>query len=121
MRTNLTLKQISKTSVLEDTIDKNTEKIEKRLKKLKGETAHLSIHIEKNPHKEQYYCWMNLYLPSKEIFVKEKLDSLLGCLSKTFLSLIKQVDKYKHRVEKHLLKKKRNSKPVNMLDNEIEV
>jgi len=106
MRTDLTLKNVQKTSVLEEAIKKNMNKVEKRLKKLKGDSAHLSIHIEKNPHKEQYFCWMNLYLASKEIFVKEKLDSMLGCVTKAFLSLIKQIDKYKYKVERHLVKKR---------------
>ena len=107
MRTELTIKNINRTEILEKTVDANADKVVKRLKRLKEESSHLSVHIEKNPHKEQYYCWLNLYLPSKVVHIKETANTLTKSLSKAFNALLIQIDKYKYKVERHLQKQRK--------------
>ncbi|MCM8824443.1 MAG: HPF/RaiA family ribosome-associated protein [Candidatus Omnitrophica bacterium] len=106
MRLDISLKNMERTPLLDNVIDKNIAKVERRLKIFSSEEAiHLSLHLEKNPHREEYFCWINMYLPFKVINVRSKFPSLTGVINDSFLALLKQMDKFKHRLETHLRKK----------------
>lgn len=105
MRTEISLKNINRTESLVQAIEDDADKVAGRLRRLKEESSHLSVHVEKNPHKEQYYCWLNLYLPSKVIHVRETMSTLSKATTKAFHALLIQVDKYKYKVERHLQKR----------------
>jgi len=110
MRTELSLKHINRTESLAQDILSDAEKVAGRLRHLKEESSHLSVHIEKNPHKDQYYCWLNLYLPSKVIHVRETMSTLSKATTKAFHSMLIQVDKYKCKIERHLQKSSRKKR-----------
>jgi len=106
MRVDVSFKNMEKSEYLEDIINKDVEKIKKRIKMFKSEDpVHLSLHLEKNPHKEQYSVAVNLYLPRKVLKAEEKYGSVVLAINKSFLALIKQLDKYKALLERHLRKK----------------
>ncbi|MCM8773132.1 MAG: HPF/RaiA family ribosome-associated protein [Candidatus Omnitrophica bacterium] len=106
MRLDISLKNMERTPLLDNVIEKNIAKVERRLKIFRSEEAiHLSLHLEKNPHREEYFCWINMYLPFKVINVRSKLSSLTGVINDSFSALLKQMDKFKHRLETHLQKK----------------
>ncbi len=110
MRTEMTLKKVVRNELFDETVAMNEEKVEKRLKRLKEESAHLSIHVEKNPHKEEFYCGLNLFLPSKVIHIQERYHTLEGCVTDSFSRLLIQIDKYKHKIERHLQKRARDKR-----------
>jgi len=106
LQIDISFKNFKKSEILSTTIEKDIKKIEKRLKLFKKEVPiHLSLHIEKNPHKEEYFSWVNLYLPFKVLHAKESAKTSVSSINKVFKALIKQIDKFKHRLEKHLRKK----------------
>ncbi|HEC70034.1 MAG TPA: hypothetical protein ENI31_07120 [Candidatus Omnitrophica bacterium] len=106
MRVDVSFKNMEKSEYLEDIINKDVEKIKKRVKMFKNEDPiHLSLHLEKNPHKERYSVSANLYLPRKVLKAEERYESAVLAINKTFLALIKQLDKYKALLERHLRKK----------------
>ncbi|MCD6539105.1 MAG: HPF/RaiA family ribosome-associated protein [Candidatus Omnitrophica bacterium] len=106
MRVDVSFKNMEKSEYLEDIISKDVEKIKKRIRMFKSEDpVHLSLHLEKNPHKEQYSVAVNLYLPRKVLKAEEKYESVVLAINKSFLALIKQLDKHKALLERHLRKK----------------
>lgn len=106
MRVDVSFKNLEKSEVLERTIEKNVEKVKRRVKLFKNEDPiHMALHLEKNPHKEQYICRVNLYLPFKVLKAQHTSTNTFGALNTTFSALLKQLDKLKHKLETHLRKK----------------
>ncbi len=106
MRIDVAFKNLEKSELLEGVIRKNIEKIEKRVKLFKKEVPiHLSFHLEKNPHKTQYFCWVNLYLPFKVLRAQSSKNDVESLINEVFSALCKQVEKFKYKLERHLRKK----------------
>lgn len=106
MRVDVSFKHLERSPLLDNVVDKNLQKIERRVKIFKdNDVVHLSLHLEKNPHRDEYLCWTNIYLPSKVIKGQSKSGTAQHAMNDCFAALIKQLDKFKHRLESHLRKK----------------
>ncbi len=106
MRIDISLKHLDKSPILEEVIEKDIKKIERRLKIFKTDDAiHLSLHLEKNPHRDEYFCWINMYLPSKVLKAQSRKNDVPLAINDAFNALLKQLDKLKYRLERHLRKK----------------
>jgi ribosomal subunit interface protein len=115
MRVDVSLKYLEHSEFIDNVLEKNLKKIERRIKMFKKDDAiHVSIHLEKNPHKEQYFCRTQIYLPSKVLRVEEKGDNFSLAINKAFLSLLKQLDKFKHKLEGHLRRRKKERVSVEL-------
>ncbi len=107
MREDFLIKNFPRSPILEEEFNSQKEKIFDFFKKIRNtEALHISCHMEKNPHKEEYFCWINFYLPRKVLHVKEKGSDALVSLKKAFNTLKNNVRKYKEKY----LRKKRNAK-----------
>lgn len=106
MRVDVSFKHLEKSSILESVIDKNIRRVERRIKIFKSDEAiHLSFHLEKNPHRDEYFCWINMYMPFKVLKAYNRMISSSAAINGSFAALIKQLDKFKYRLERHLRKK----------------
>ncbi|MBD3264744.1 MAG: hypothetical protein GF375_06550 [Candidatus Omnitrophica bacterium] len=109
MRVDVSFKYLEQSDFISNILENNLKKIERRLKifRKKGDPVHLSLHIEKNPHKEQYFCRSCLYLPSNKVLVAdEKGRKASIAINKAFSALSRQLVKVKYKMEKHLQKRK---------------
>lgn len=107
MRIDVSFKNMKSSDYLENIIAKDVEKVKKKTKMFKNEeVVHLSLHLERNPHREEYLAWATLYLPKKVLKSQSSSDSLPSAINKTFLGLLRQVDKYKILIERHLQKRR---------------
>lgn len=105
MRTDVSFKYVERSKIVDAVLDKNFKKIERRVKIFRRDAPiHISVHIEKNPHREQYFCSTHIYLPSKLIKVDEKGLKIETVINKSFAAVSKQLDKIKYKVERHLQK-----------------
>lgn len=102
MRIDVSFKYLKKSEFIDNVLDNSFKKIERRVKMFrKGDPIHISVHLEKNPHKEQYFCRSHLYLPSSKVLaVDEKGSNASLAINKTFSALSKQLDKEKHKWQK---------------------
>lgn len=118
MRVDVSLKYLEKSEFIDNILDKNVKKIERRIKLFhKDVPIHLSVHVEKNPHREQYFCRNHIYLPSKLIKAEERGNNISLAVNRAFSALSKQLDKLKYKVEKHLQRHKKESlEPEETLD-----
>ena len=106
MRVDASFKHFQRSDIIDDIIDKNIKKVERRIKLFKTDEAiHLSLHTEKNPHKDDYFCWINMYMPSKVLKAQNRKPSVSAAINDSFAALIKQLDKFKYKLERHLRKK----------------
>lgn len=102
MRIDISFKYMKKSGFINKVLDNNFKKIERRVKIFKGnDPIHISVHLEKNPHKEQYFCRSHIYLPSSKVLaVDEKGAKASIAINKTFAALSRQLDKEKHKWQK---------------------
>jgi len=106
MRVDVSFKYLEKSPFLESIIEKNIKKIERRIRLFKSDDAiHISLHLENNPHKNDYLCWINMYLPFKALKAKARKSSLSSVINDCFSAVLRQLDRFKHRLERHLRKK----------------
>ena len=97
MKIDISFKNLSKSNLIDEILEKNLSKIEKRLKNFDKDLVHISIHLEKNPNHNEYFCNTCIYLPSKVIKAQTKELDLIKCIDKNFLNLIRQFDKLKSK------------------------
>jgi len=106
MRVDVSYKNLEKSEFLENVLDKDIEKIERRVQMFrKDDPIHVAVHIEKSPHREEYTCSAHIYLPQHVLRAGEKDKRASSAINSTFSALSKQLDKLKYKVEKHLQKK----------------
>jgi ribosomal subunit interface protein len=101
MRFEVSFKYLESSEFIENILENNFRKIERRLKLFRrNDPIHISLHLEKNPHKEQYFCRSHIYLPSSKVLVAdEKGSNASFAINKSFAALTKQLDKEKHKWE----------------------
>lgn len=103
MKIDVSFKYLENSGFVEGVLEKDIAKIEKRIKLFrKGDPIHLSVHIEKNPHREQYFCRSHIYLPSRVIKAEGRSEKLSQAINKNFSALSKQLDKVKYKIDRHL-------------------
>lgn len=103
MRVDVSFKNLEKSEFLDNVLDHDLEKIEKRVKLFRKDSPiHIVVHLEKSPHREEYMCSAHIYLPQHVLRADEKKDSAPLAINKTFAALSKQLDKLKHKIETHL-------------------
>ena len=101
MRIDVSCKYMERSDYVDTVLDKNFKKIERRVKIFhRDDPIHISVHLEKNPHREQYFCRTQVYLPARVVVAHEKGLTSSTAINKTFSALSKQLDKVKHRVER---------------------
>jgi ribosomal subunit interface protein len=101
MRIDVSFKYLKKSQFIKNVLENNFKKLERRVKIFKkDDPIHISVHIEKNPHKEQFFCRSHVYLPTSKVLVAdEKGGNSSLAINKSFSALKKQLDKEKHKWE----------------------
>lgn len=103
MRADVSFKYLERSGFIDNVVENNLGKIERRINKIfkHDDPIHISLHVEKNPHREQFFCRSHIYLPSSKVLVAaEKGTNASLVINKTFAALIRQVDKEKHKWER---------------------
>lgn len=98
MRDDFLIKNFPKSDVLLDEFQTQKEKLFRMVHNTRFESSvHFNGHMEKNPHKEEYYCWLNFYFPGKVFHVKQKGSDAYTALKNASGKLSFIVKKYKHK------------------------
>lgn len=114
MRVDVSCKYLDKSSIIEEAIEKNIKKIERRVKIFhRDDSIHVSVHLEKNPNKERYSCRLQVYLPQHTLTADEGGNTPSKAIRLSFAAVNKQFDKLKYKIETHL--RKNNREKVGML------
>ena len=110
MRVDVSYKRMESSKYLDEIIDKDVAKIKKRMHILKSdEPVHLSMHLEKNPHREEYLSWATLYMPRRVLKVQQKGADAAVAINKVSQALLRQINKYKTKFERHLQKRAKSA------------
>lgn len=99
MRVDVSFKYLKKSDFITNVLENNFRKMKRRIQIFSREDPiHMSVHIEKNPHKEQFFCRSHIYLPTSKVLVADEKagDSSLA-INKAFSALSRQLDKEKNK------------------------
>ncbi len=99
MRVDVSFKYFEKSDYIDNVLENNFKKLKRRIQIFRrDDPIHISVHVEKNPHKEQFFCRSHLYLPtSKVLIVDEKAGNSSLAINKAFSALSKQLNKEKYK------------------------
>jgi len=98
MRDDFLIKNFPKNEILLDEFQTQKDKLLRMVRNKKAEeVAHLNGHMEKNPHKEEYYCWLNFYIPRKVFHVRERGADAFTSLKNASGKLSRMVTKHKDK------------------------
>ena len=102
MRVDVSFKYLEKSDFINNVLENNFKKMRRRIQIFRrNDPIHISVHIEKNPHKEQFFCRSHLYLPTSKVLVAdEKARNSSLAINKAFSALSKQLDKEKYKWQK---------------------
>ena len=108
MRVEVSFKYLERSDYIETILANDLRKIERRIKIFKkDDPVHVSVHIEKNPKKEQYFCRSHIYLPASKVLVADEKGKKAGeAINKAFSALTKQLDKAKYKLERRLARRR---------------
>ena len=105
MRVDVSFKNLENSEFIQNVLDKDLEKIERRVQIFRKEDPiHVAVTLEKSSHREEYTCNAHIYLPQHVLKAGEKDKRASSAINSTFSALSKQLDKLKHKVERHLQK-----------------
>jgi len=112
MRIEVSLKYLKKSDFIDNVLENNFKKLKRRIQIFRrDDPIHISVHIEKNPHKEQFFCRSHVYLPSSKVLIAdEKGQNLSIVTNKAFAALAKQLDKEKHKWQNQRRKSRKKPK-----------
>ncbi len=99
MRVDVSFKYFEKSDYIDNVLENNFKKLKRRIQIFRrDDPIHISVHVEKNPHKEQFFCRSHLYLPtSKVLIADEKAGNSSLAINKAFSALSKQLNKEKYK------------------------
>lgn len=109
MRVDVSFKYLKKSDFIDNVLKNNFKKMKRRIQIFRrNDPIHISVHIEKNPHKNQFFCRSHLYLPTSKVLVADEKarDSSLA-INKAFSALTRQLDKEKHKWKRQRRKVKK--------------
>ena len=99
MRIEVSYKYLENSEFIQNILDNNFKKLDRKLKSYKRtDPIHISVHIEKNPHKDQFFCRSHVYLPtSKVLIADEKGSNSSIAINKSFSAISRQLSKEKQK------------------------
>jgi ribosomal subunit interface protein len=98
MKAELTTHHMEDDSVIRDHFQERVERLKKYIMGFKDESIHLHGTLDKNPHKEEFYASLSLYLPSVVLHCREQGLDCVSALNSAFSDMIKQVKKRKEKL-----------------------
>ena len=99
MRVDVSFKYLKKSDFMDNVLENNFKKMRRLIQIFRrDDPIHISVHIEKNPHKDQFFCRSHIYLPTSKVLVAdEKARSSSLAINKAFSALSRQLGKEKHK------------------------
>ncbi len=75
-----------------------TKKLGKYLIRFKDDLIYLHGDFDKNPHKEEFYASLSLYLPAAAMHCRERGEDFTAAINAAFLDLTRQIKKQKDKM-----------------------
>ena len=100
MKTTLAFSHMEENSIIRDHYADRASRLQKYIKRFKDDLVYLHGSLDKNPHKEEFYTSLSLYLPTATLHCREAAEDSMTAINKAFLGLIRQVEKHTDKLTK---------------------
>ena len=87
-------------SIVRDYYAEKAAKLDRYTKRFKEDLVYLHGALDKNPHKEEFYASLSLYLPTMTLHCREAGEDFTAAMNSAFLGLIRQVEKHTDKLTK---------------------
>ena len=109
MKTTFNVRHMDKNSIVQDHFDERVLMLSKHLKRFKDDLTFLHATLEKNPHKNEFYSTLTLYLPSVALHSREKDKDFGLALSFAFSDIVRQLEKHADKMGREKRRKVREA------------
>jgi ribosomal subunit interface protein len=94
MNTTLTVRHLENNDIIKGHFDERAERLKKHLEGFKDDLVYLHGTLEKNPHKEEFYATLSLFLPSIALHCREQGEDFGAAINTAFSDIARQVEKH---------------------------
>lgn len=107
MKTTFTVRHLEDDSMARDHFEDKTLKLQKHLKRFKDDQVFLHGTLEKNPHREEFYATLSLFLPFIALHCRERGGDFVEALNSAFLDIIRQLEKHTEKLDREKRRRER--------------
>ena len=94
MKTTFTVRHLENDSTVKEYFKDRSAGLAKHVKRFKDDLVYLHGTLEKNPHREEFYATLSLFLPTMALHCREKGDDYAFALNLAFQDIIRQIEKH---------------------------
>ncbi len=94
MKTSFIIRHIDDEKTPKQYFEEKASKLLKHTKRFKDELVYLHGTLEKNPHREEFYATLSLFLPTVALHCREKGTDFALALSFAFQDITRQIEKH---------------------------
>ena len=102
MKTTFTTSHIEAegTDIIKGHFEEKAVKLGRYLKRFRDELIYLHGTLERNPHKDEFYATLSLFLPTIALHCRERGLDYASALNLAFLDITRQFEKHKDKLSK---------------------
>jgi ribosomal subunit interface protein len=94
MNTTFTVRHLENNDIIKGTFEDRAVKLKEHLKRFKDDLTYLHGTLEKNPHKDEFYATLSLFLPSVALHCREQGGDYAAALNTAFSDIVRQLEKH---------------------------
>lgn len=94
MKTTFTVRHLENDDIIKGHFEDRAEKLEKHVKRFKDDLVYLHGTLEKNPHREEFYATLSLFLPTLALHAREKGLDYATAMNFAFADIVRQIEKH---------------------------
>ncbi len=94
MKTTFTVRHLEKNSIVADHFEDGVAKLERHVKRFNEDLVYLHGTLEKNPHRDEFYATLSLFLPTVALHCRERGEDFALALNFAFTDIIRQLEKH---------------------------
>lgn len=100
MKTTFSTRHIEAESndIIKGHFEDRAEKVKKYLKRFSDDLIYLHGTLERNPHKDEFWATLSLFLPTIALHCRERGQDYSSALNLAFLDLTRQIEKHKDKL-----------------------
>lgn len=107
MKTTFTVRHLENDDIIKGHFEERASKLQKHVKRFKDELVYLHGTLERNPHREEFYATLSLFLPTLALHCREKGADYATALNFAFLDITRQVEKHIDKLNREKRRKER--------------
>ena len=107
MKTTFTVSHLEANDIIRGHFQEKAERVSAYLKRFKDDLVYLHGALDKNPHKNEFYASLSLYLPHVVLHCREAGEDFALAMNLAFSALARQIKKHKEKINTEKRRKSR--------------